>query len=75
MDVICKKIGIIHHDEYGLLLEDLDNQENQESIANYGTMTLKRKKEGKDVKMEQLRKKLNTDESKFFLNLTNSTNI
>lgn len=63
MVVICTKIGITNHDEYSLVLED-DNQENIESRANYGTLTLRRKKEEKerDVKMDQLRKKLRTDD-------------
>lgn len=63
MVVICTKIGITNHDEYSLVLED-DNQENIESRANYGTLTLRRKKEEKerDAKMDQLRKKLRTDD-------------
>ncbi|GLV39682.1 rhea [Carabus blaptoides fortunei] len=63
MVVICTKIGITNHDEYSLVLED-DNQENIESRANFGTLTLKRRKEERerDAKMDQLRKKLRTDD-------------
>ncbi|KAJ8935035.1 hypothetical protein NQ314_013060 [Rhamnusium bicolor] len=63
MVVICTKLGITNHDEYSLVLEDLENQENIEN-RNYGTLTLKRKKEERerDAKMEQLRKKLHTDD-------------
>lgn len=63
MVVICTKIGITNHDEYSLVLEDLENQENIEN-RNYGTLTLKRKKEERerDPKMDQLRKRLRTDD-------------
>ncbi|XP_060536716.1 talin-1 isoform X2 [Cylas formicarius] len=63
MVVICAKLGITNHDEYSLVLEDVENQENIEN-RNYGTLTLKRKKEERerDAKMEQLRKKLHTDD-------------
>ncbi|KAJ8983101.1 hypothetical protein NQ317_001844 [Molorchus minor] len=63
MVVICTKLGITNHDEYSLVLEDLENQENIDN-RNYGTLTLKRKKEERerDAKMEQLRKKLHTDD-------------
>lgn len=64
MVVICTKLGITNHDEYSLVLEEPENQENIES-RNYGTLTLKRKKEErekKNDKMEQLRKKLHTDD-------------
>lgn len=63
MVVICTKIGITNHDEYSLVLED-DNQENLESRANFGTLTLKRRKEEKerDAKMDMLRKKIRTDD-------------
>ncbi|XP_044265750.1 talin-2 isoform X5 [Tribolium madens] len=63
MVVICTKLGITNHDEYSLVLEDLENQENIEN-RNYGTLTLKRKREEKerDAKMDQLRKKLHTDD-------------
>lgn len=63
MVVICTKIGITNHDEYSLVLEEPENEENIDN-RNYGTLTLKRKKEEKerDAKMEQLRKKLRTDD-------------
>ncbi|KAK9743863.1 FERM central domain [Popillia japonica] len=64
MVVICTKIGITNHDEYSLCLDDQENQENVETNRNYGTLTLKRKKEERerDAKMEMLRKKLRTDD-------------
>lgn len=66
MVVICTKLGITNHDEYSLVLQELpENQENNMDNRNYGTLTLKRKKEEKierDAKMEQLRKKLHTDD-------------
>lgn len=63
MVVICTKIGITNHDEYSLVLEDLENQENIDN-RNYGTLTLRRKKEERerDPKMDQLRKRLRTDD-------------
>ena len=63
MVVICTKLGITNHDEYSLVLEDLENQENIDN-RNYGTLTLKRRREEKerDAKMDQLRKKLHTDD-------------
>jgi len=62
MVVICTKIGITNHDEYSLVRES--PEEDVENKPNYGTLTLKRKKEEKerDAKMEQLRKKLKTDD-------------
>lgn len=70
MVVICTKLSITNHDEYSLVLEDLDggafglNQSDTLDNRNYGSLTLKRKKEERerDVKMEQLRKKLHTDD-------------
>lgn len=57
-------LGITNHDEYSLVRETLE--EEVENKANFGTLTLKRKKEDrereKDAKMEQLRKKLKTDD-------------
>lgn len=54
--------GITNHDEYSLVRESAEDE--VENKPNYGTLTLKRKKEEKerDVKMEQLRKKLKTDD-------------
>lgn len=62
MVVICTKIGITNHDEYSLVRENPEDE--VENKPNFGTLTLKRKKEEKerDVKMEQLRKKLKTDD-------------
>ncbi|XP_049817811.1 talin-2 isoform X3 [Aethina tumida] len=66
MVVICTKIGITNHDEYSLVREDIEPQENLDQTKNYGTLTLKRKKEKedreRDAKMEQLRRKLHTDD-------------
>lgn len=57
-------LGITNHDEYSLVRETLE--EEVENKANFGTLTLKRRKEDrereKDAKMEQLRKKLKTDD-------------
>ncbi|XP_050295854.1 talin-1 isoform X2 [Anthonomus grandis grandis] len=63
MVVICTKLGITNHDEYSLVLEEPENQENIEN-RNYGTLTLKRKKEERerDAKMESLKRKLHTDD-------------
>lgn len=62
MVVICTKIGITNHDEYSLVRES--PEEDVENKPNFGTLTLKRRKEEKerDAKMDQLRKKLKTDD-------------
>ncbi|RXG61740.1 Talin-1 [Armadillidium vulgare] len=55
--------GIMNHDEYSLVREV--EQEEIENKPNFGTLTLRRKKEGekeRDVKMENLKKKLRTDD-------------
>lgn len=67
MVVICTKIGITNHEEYGLVREDQESQnENQpDNKSNFGTLTLRRKLTGerdRDAKMESLRKKLRTDD-------------
>ncbi|XP_035784770.1 talin-2-like isoform X2 [Anopheles albimanus] len=66
MVVICTKIGITNHEEYGLVREDPEAQnENQpDNRSNTGTLTLRRKAQEKerDTKMESLRKKLRTDD-------------
>jgi len=65
MVVICTKIGITNHDEYSLVRELIDEENENPKSGNFGTLTLKRKKEEKgerDAKMEQLRKKLKTDD-------------
>ncbi|XP_058805664.1 talin-2 isoform X2 [Phymastichus coffea] len=65
MVVICTRIGITNHDEYSLVREvEYEELENQRP-GNFGTLTLKKKKEEKgdrDIKMDQLRKKLKTDD-------------
>lgn len=67
MVVICTKIGITNHEEYGLVREEQESQnENQpDNKSNFGTLTLRRKLTGerdRDAKMESLRKKLKTDD-------------
>ncbi|XP_066588503.1 talin-1 isoform X2 [Prorops nasuta] len=65
MVVICTKIGITNHDEYSLVRELVDEETENQKPSNFGTLTLKRKKEEKgerDAKMDQLRKKLKTDD-------------
>lgn len=59
MVVVCTKIGITNHDEYSLV-RDLPEEE----IGHTGTLTLRRKDKDKDQdkKMEQLKKKLKTDD-------------
>ncbi len=63
MVVICTKLGITNHDEYGLIKESPEDEIDNKA-PNYGTLTLRRKREEKDrdVKMDQLRKKLKTDD-------------
>lgn len=64
MVIICTKIGITNHDEYSLV-RDSYNEEGESLKGNFGTLTLKKKKEDKadrDTKMDQLRKKLKTDD-------------
>lgn len=68
MVVICTKIGITNHEEYGLVREDNEAQNENLPDNKFGTLTLKRKftEKDRDAKMESLRKKLKTDdESKF----------
>ncbi|KAJ2939260.1 hypothetical protein O0L34_g13354 [Tuta absoluta] len=64
MVVICTKIGITNYDEYGLVREEQKEEPDPCEKPNYGTLTLKRRHQDKDrdVKMEQLRKKLRTDD-------------
>ncbi|XP_013176177.1 PREDICTED: talin-1 isoform X7 [Papilio xuthus] len=64
MVVICTKIGITNYDEYGLVREEQKEEMDPCEKPNYGTLTLKRKHQEKerDAKMEQLRKKLRTDD-------------
>lgn len=68
MVVICTKIGITNHEEYGLVREDTDTQNENLPDNKFGTLTLRRKftEKDRDAKMENLRKKLKTDdESKY----------
>lgn len=65
MVVICTKIGITNHDEYSLVREQIEDEMENQKPGNYGTLTLRRRKEDKgerDAKMDQLRKKLKTDD-------------
>ncbi|XP_011503803.1 PREDICTED: talin-2 [Ceratosolen solmsi marchali] len=65
MVVICTKIGITNHDEYSLVRETVEEEYENNKLVNFGTLTLKKKKEEKvekDAKMNQLRKKLKTDD-------------
>ncbi|XP_044314006.1 talin-2 isoform X2 [Drosophila rhopaloa] len=64
MVVICTKIGITNHEEYGLVREDNDAQNENLPDNKFGTLTLKRKftEKDRDAKMESLRKKLKTDD-------------
>ncbi|XP_050359192.1 talin-1 isoform X1 [Nymphalis io] len=64
MVVICTKIGITNYDEYGLVREEQKEEADPCEKPNYGTLTLKRRHQEKerDAKMEQLRKKLRTDD-------------
>ena len=56
--------GITNHDEYSLVRENLE--EEAENKPNFGTLTLRRRKEEKerDQKMEQLKKKIKTDDER-----------
>lgn len=66
MVVICTKIGITNHEEYGLVREEPDaqNGENQPENNKTATLTLRRKvaEKDRDAKMESLRRKLRTDD-------------
>ncbi|XP_017129396.1 talin-2 isoform X2 [Drosophila elegans] len=64
MVVICTKIGITNHEEYGLVREDNEAQNENLPDNKFGTLTLKRKimEKDRDAKMESLRKKLKTDD-------------
>ncbi|XP_013148908.1 PREDICTED: talin-1-like isoform X2 [Papilio polytes] len=63
MMVICDKIGITNHDEYGLCFEQVEQIQEEKPVT--GTLTLKRKQQTreKDAQMEQLSKKLKTDDN------------
>ena len=57
-------IGITNHDEYSLVRENQEDEADLTNKPNFGTLTLKRKKEERerDAKMDLLRKKLKTDD-------------
>ena len=60
-------IGITNHDEYSLVRENQED-ETENAKPNFGTLTLRRKKDDKerDQKMEQLKKKIKTDDERNF---------
>lgn len=66
MVVICTKIGITNHEEYGLVREEFEHQNENlpDNKSTFSTLTLKRKTMDKDrdAKMDNLRKKLKTDD-------------
>ncbi|GAB0095550.1 talin-1 [Sergentomyia squamirostris] len=64
MVVICTKIGITNHEEYGLVREDNEKQNENLPDNKFSTLTLRRKvaEKDRDAKMESLRKKLKTDD-------------
>ncbi|XP_036337556.1 talin-2 [Rhagoletis pomonella] len=64
MVVICTKIGITNHEEYGLVREDTEAQNENLPDNKFGTLTLRRKftEKDRDAKMESLRRKLKTDD-------------
>ena len=77
MVIICTKIGITNHDEYSLVREKTEDEENQTPNKKYGTLgtiggtlTLKKNKHKNpdsdepqvDPKMATLRKNLHTED-------------
>ncbi|CAF4924673.1 unnamed protein product [Pieris macdunnoughi] len=60
---ICDKIGTTNYEEYGLCREHMEIEEEIKPMT--GTLTLKRKAQAreKDAKLEQLSKKLKTDDN------------
>ncbi|CAD7082909.1 unnamed protein product [Hermetia illucens] len=64
MVTICTKIGITNYEEYGLVREEQEQQNENISDNKFGTLTLRRKiaERDRDHKMESLRKKLKTDD-------------
>ncbi|XP_045486620.1 talin-B [Pieris rapae] len=60
---ICDKIGTTNYEEYGLCREHMEIEEETKPMT--GTLTLKRKAQAreKDAKLEQLSKKLKTDDN------------
>lgn len=71
MVLICTKIGITNHDEYSLVWDKPDDEQENVPTNKFGTlggtMTLRRTKlregeKGIDPKMEELKKQLNTED-------------
>ena len=64
MVVICTKIGITNHEEYGLVREETESQNENLPDNKFGTLTIRRRiqEKDRDAKMESLRKKLKTDD-------------
>ncbi|XP_050555271.1 uncharacterized protein LOC118280712 isoform X12 [Spodoptera frugiperda] len=72
---ICNRIGITNYDEYGLCHdEEEETEEPKEVKEGTGTLTLKRKqaKQERDAALEQLSKKLKTDDNVEWLDLHRS---
>lgn len=72
--------GITNHEEYGLVREENEQQNENlpDNKSGFSTLTLKRKtiEKERDSKMESLRKKLKTDdESKDFIKKIYLTNF
>lgn len=61
MAIICAKLGITNHDEYSLVREFPEGDENNANAGN----SIKRER---DYKMEQMRKKLKTDDDINWIN-------
>ena len=76
MEIICTKIGITNHDEYSLVRDKAEDEENQTPNKKYGTLgtiggtlTLRKQKHKTDTdepqidpKMATLRKNLHTED-------------
>ncbi|XP_063834864.1 talin-2-like [Ostrinia nubilalis] len=62
---ICARLGITNHDEYGLCHDRETEQDENKLPAGTGTLTLKRvtQKKERDAKLEQLSKKIKTDDN------------
>ncbi|XP_069362769.1 extracellular matrix-binding protein ebh-like isoform X2 [Maniola hyperantus] len=62
MVVICEKIGTANYEEYGLCREETQAVE-EATKSPMGTLTLKRKTREKDAQLQQMSKKLKTDDN------------
>ncbi|CAG9569814.1 unnamed protein product [Danaus chrysippus] len=64
MVYICEKLRISNSEEYGLCREDKESLEDPKGANTMGTLTLRKKtvQREKDAKLEQLSKKLKTDD-------------